>query len=106
MEAFKDLPNMFSVRFWIVRIDEDIVQIDDDMNINQVFKNIVNEPRPSGWRVGETERHNQPFKRPVASPECGLPFVSVGNADKMIGMPEVDFGVNPGFPGGIQKVSK
>ena len=90
----------------IIRIDEDVIKVDDNGNVNHVGKDVVHKTLESGRSVGETERHNQPFKGPVASLECGLPFVSVSNADEMIGMPKVDFGVNPGFPGSIQKISK
>ena len=105
-KASEDFPDMLPVLGGIIRIDEDVIKVDDNRNVNHVGKDVVHKTLESGRSVSETERHNQPFKRPVASPECGLPFVSVGDADKMIGMPEVDFGVNPGFPGGIQKISK
>ena len=33
--------------------------------------------------------------------EGGFPFVSFGNADQMVHMSEVDFGVNASLAGGI-----
>ena len=105
-KASEDFSDMLPVLGGIIRIDEDVIKVDDNRNVNHVGKDVVHKMLESSWSVGETERHNQPFKRPITSLECSLPFVSVSNADKIIGMPKVDFGVNPGFPGGIQKISK
>ena len=38
--------------------------------------------------------------------EGGFPFISLGNADKVVCMSEIDFGINLCFPRSIQKISK
>ncbi|EKM75789.1 hypothetical protein AGABI1DRAFT_45772, partial [Agaricus bisporus var. burnettii JB137-S8] len=58
----------------------------------------------SGGRIGESKRHNQPFKGTIASTESSFPFVTISNADKMIGMPEVNFGIDVSFAGRVKEI--
>jgi hypothetical protein len=54
--------------------------------------------------VGKSKGHYQPFKRAIVSAEGGLPFFTFCNANKVIGMTKVDFGVGVGFPQGIEEI--
>ena len=42
-ETFKNLLDMLPMRFQVIRVNEYIVQIDNDMDINQILENIINE---------------------------------------------------------------
>lgn len=49
----------------------------------------------STWKsggVGQPKRHHQVFKVAKRGVEGGLPFVSLTNADEVIGIPKVHFG--------------
>src|SRR5712664_3202911 len=60
----------------VVRVDEDVVQIDDDNDVNHVHEDVVHKPLESGWSISKPFRHYQPLERSIASSECSLPFVS------------------------------
>ena len=44
-------------------------------------------------RICKSKWNNTPLKGPIAGPECGLPFITLCNSNKMIGMAEVDLSV-------------
>ena len=54
-----------------------------------------------GRGVAKAERHYHPLIGTVAGLEHGLPFIAFGDADEMIRMLEVDFGVVSCFTGGV-----
>jgi hypothetical protein len=54
--------------------------------------------------IGKSEGHYQPFKQAIASVEGGLPFFTFCDANKVIGVTKVNFGVGAGFPQGVEEV--
>jgi hypothetical protein len=51
----------------------------------------------NGRAVGKTKRHNHLFKRPIASPEGGFPFVALCHPNKVESVAKVYLGVNASF---------
>ena len=47
--------------------------------------------------IGKSEGHNKPFKRTIAGSESGFPFITVRNMDEVIGMSEINGGIDTGF---------
>src|SRR6266850_5428867 len=86
--------NMSFVLRNVVRIDEDVIQIDDDYDVNHIREDVIHKSLKSCWCISKTFRHYQPLERTILSLECSLPFVSRCNPDKMIHMPEVNFGID------------
>jgi hypothetical protein len=80
-ESSKYFAYMFSVKLGVVRVDEDIVEIDDNTNIEHVGEDVVHKSLERRRGVGKSERHDLPFKRSVAGSECGLPLITFGYAD-------------------------
>ena len=95
---------MFLVLGKIVRVDEDIVQINSNTNIKKILENIIHEALESGGSVGKAEGHDKPFKGAIAGPEGSLPFVSSGDPDKVVGVTEINLGVDTSFTGRVEKV--
>src|SRR5882672_2527903 len=60
----------------VVRLDEDVVQIDHDNDVNHVREDVVHKPLESGWSISKPFRHYQPLERSIMSSECSLPFIS------------------------------
>src|SRR5467141_3103792 len=60
----------------VVRVDEDVVQIDDDNDVNHFHEDVVHKLLESRWSISKPFRHYQPLERSIASSECSLPFVS------------------------------
>ena len=81
----------------VVGIDQYVVQVDDDIDVHHIGKDVVHEPLKSCRSVSKAFWHYQPLNRSIASPEGGLPFVSCCNADQMVRMLEVDFSVDSCF---------
>ena len=47
--------------------------------------------------IGKSKGHNELFKKTIAGAESGFPFITVHNTDKVIGMSEINGGVDMGF---------
>ena len=88
----------------VVRIDQDVIQIDYDIDVYHIHENVIHELLKSCGSVSKAFWHYQPLKRSVLSPESSFPFISFGNVYKMIRMPEIDFCVDSSFSWCIQQV--
>src|SRR5467141_3001883 len=73
-ESAKYFSDMSLVFGNVVRIDEDVIQIDDDNDINHVREDVVHKPLESRWSISKPFRHYQPLERSIASSECSLPL--------------------------------
>ena len=76
----------------------------DYRDINNISKDVIHEPLETCWDISESLRHHKPLERPVLGPEGGFPFVTIGNTDEVVGMSQVDLGVDLCLVWGIQKV--
>src|SRR5882672_7875515 len=47
----------------VVRVDEDVIQIDDDNDVNHVHEDVVHKPLDSCWSIIKAIRHNQTLDR-------------------------------------------
>ena len=47
--------------------------------------------------IGKFEGHDEPFKRIIVGSESGFPFITVRNTDEVIGMSEINGGIDTGF---------
>ena len=97
-------PDMAFMLCEVVRIDQDVIQIDNDIDVYHIRENVVHESSKSCRSVSKAFRHYQPLERSVSSPESCFPFVSFGNAYEMIRVPEIDFGVDSSFSWCVQQV--
>ena len=95
-ESGKDFPDMGRVLLRIVGVYQDIIQVYYYGDVNHVGKDVVHEPLETRWGIGEPLGHHQPLERPVPGPESGLPFVAIGDADEVVGMSQVDLGIDLG----------
>ena len=103
-ETAEDFLDMFPVIGHVFGEDEDIVEIDNDTDVEEILEDVVHEPLERGGSIGKSERHNKPFKGAIASPKGGFPFVTFGDADQVVSMPEVDLGIDRGATGSGEEV--
>ena len=104
MEASEHFMDMVMMEIGIVRVDEDVIQVNKDANIEEVTKNVIHELLKGGWRISESKRHNTPFNGAIVGPECDFPFVTFADSDKMIGMSEVNVGEQSCFMWTVQEI--
>ena len=78
----------------IVRVYQDVVQVYDYGDVNHIGKDVDHEPLETRRGVGEPLRHHKPLKRPISGPEGGFPFVAIGNVDEVVGLSQVDLGID------------
>ena len=96
-ESGKDFPDVGQVLLQIVGVCQDIIQVYYYGDINHVGEDVIHEPLETCWGIGEPLGHHQPLERPILGPEGGLPFVAIGDVDEVVGMSQVDLGIDPGL---------
>ena len=96
-ESGKDFLDVGQVLLRIIGVYQDIIQVYYYGDVNHVGEDVVHEPLETCRGIGEPLRHHQPLERPVPGPESGLPFIAIGNADEVVGMSQVDLGIDPGL---------
>src|SRR5467141_20297 len=75
-ESAKYFSDMSLVFGNVVRVDEDVVQIDDDNDVNHIHEDVIHKLLESRWSISKPFRHYQPLERSIVSSESSLPFVS------------------------------
>ena len=88
----------------VIGIDQYVVQIDNDINVYHIREDVIHEPLKSCRSISKAFRHYQPLKGSVTSLEGGLPFISCCNANQMVHVPEVDFGVHSCFSWCVEQI--
>ena len=104
VESAEYFPDMSFVLGKVIGIDQYVVQIDNDVNVHHICKDVVHEPLKGCGSISKTFRHYQPLKRSVTSPEGSLPFISCYNADQMVCVLEVDFSVDSCFSWCVKQI--
>jgi len=74
----------------VVRVDEYVIQINNDNDIDHVHEDIIHKSLKHCWCISKPFRHYQPLEGTITGLECSFPFVSIDYLDKMICMPEID----------------
>ena len=88
---------MFLMIHRVVGINEDVIEVDDHTHIQEITEDVVHETLESCRSIGKSKGHNEPFKRTVAGAESSFPFITICNMDKVIGMSDIDGGIDMGF---------
>ncbi len=85
---------MLSVFRGVIGIDEDVVEVYNYGNVKHVSENIIHEVLERRGSIGESKRHDTPFKKSIAGPEGCFPFITFGYAYEMISVSKIKFGVS------------
>jgi hypothetical protein len=92
----EDFANMLLMSEHVLRVDEDVVEIDNNAYIEHIGEYIVHESLKGSGSIRETERHYEPFVRAIASAKSCFPLVSFRDSNEMICMFQVYFRVDLG----------
>src|SRR5829696_982631 len=72
LEEFQDLLDMFDVVLLIFTVDQDVVNVDNDSNVEEGSKNILDQRLKGSWGIGESKRHNLVLVVAISSAKCCL----------------------------------
>src|SRR5437899_2118455 len=103
-EASEDFLDMSLVQLLVLGIDEDVVKVYDNTHVQEVCEDAINKPLESSRGISEAKGHHQPLIGAVAHAEGGLPLIARGDADKVVGMVEIDLGIYFGFGRRVEEV--
>ena len=103
-ELLEYLSDMFPVVVKIIGVDQNVIQINKNTYIQEIGENIIHKMLKSSRGVGKSERHNTPLKGAISSAEHSFPFVTFMDLDKVIGMPEINFGEVMSFLQTVQEI--
>jgi hypothetical protein len=60
-ESSEDFSYLSLVLFFIIGVDEDVVQVYKDADIEQVRKDVIHKPLKCSQSIGKSKRHDTPF---------------------------------------------
>jgi len=83
-----------SVLLHCLREDQYIVQIRHTEDIQIFAQDLFHPSLERGWGVCESERHDTVLVQPIPGPERCFPFISFRNSEVVVGIPDVEFGVD------------
>jgi hypothetical protein len=89
LECLKHLTHVILVLGEAVAVDEYIVQVRGAELVKEGTKSVIDEALKGGRGVSKSELHDQGFKETITSAEGSLPFVSLLNADQVVGRWEI-----------------
>ena len=69
LKSFQDLSNMGFVFERVLRVDQNIIQVDSHKVVEVVYKSVVDVALEGGWPTGQTEWQYLVLVRPVPSPK-------------------------------------
>ncbi len=95
---------MFPVLCGIVGVDEDVIKVYNYGNIKHVSEYVVHEALEHCRSIGESKRHDTPFKGAIAGPEGCFPFITFSYMYEMISMSKIKFGVDAGGACRVEEV--
>jgi len=73
--------DMLSIISYIIRIDQNIIEIDYCSYIKKAKENVIHEILEGSESIGKTKEYDRPFKRSIVGTECSLLFVIFSNVD-------------------------
>src|SRR5690606_14361204 len=103
-ETSKQLFDGFRMLIEIVGDNQDVVEVYDNRDVGHRGQDVVHKTLKSGQRVSVSKRHNQLIERAIASSKSSLPLVPIRNAHKVVGVLQVDLGIDFGTSWGCKKV--
>ena len=77
-------PEMFIMLFVGFRIDEDVIDVDNDELVEIIHEDRVHEPHESSWSIGETEGHDSILIKAITSNECRFWDILLSDLDLMV----------------------
>ena len=96
--------NLLMVSGFIGRVDKDIIKVDNHTNIEHICEDVVHEALEGSGCIGQAKGHHHPLKGSILGSECCLPFVTIPDPDEMVGMPQINLGVDPHFTRRVEEV--
>jgi hypothetical protein len=81
LESLEDFSDLNPVLIFIIGVNENVIQAYEDMDVEQVRKDVIHKSLKCNQSNGKSERHDTPFKRAVLGSECGFPFVTFSDTD-------------------------
>ena len=91
-KELQDSAYIGGVSFFVLRVDQDVIQINDYDRVQTLAQDVVEERLKRGRRVTETEGHNQELEMAITRPKRRFPFVSFGNSDEVVRTLQVQLG--------------
>ena len=82
--------NMF---FESIRVDQNVIEVDDAENIKEFMKSIVGICLHRRRSICETKGHDEIFEVSISGSECGFPFITESNSQLIEGIAEIELGV-------------
>jgi hypothetical protein len=65
-ESLEDFLDLSPVLFFVIGVNEDVVQVYKDADIKQVHKDVIYKSLKCSWSIGKSERYDTPFEGAIS----------------------------------------
>ena len=103
-EAAEDFSDVLLMVGRVVRVDEDVIEVDNHVDVEQVLEDVVHKTLEGYGSIDKSKRHDEPFKGSVLGPEGRFPFITFVDTYEVVHMPEVDLGVDASLLHSVEEV--
>jgi hypothetical protein len=104
-EAFQYEANMVVVFGRVLRINENIVEVENHEVVSNIGEDVIHEGLKGGGCVGKFKRNHVVFKRTKFAAERCLPFIAFLDTNQMVHIGKVKASVNAGLTETVEKGS-
>ena len=96
--------NLLMVSGFIGRVDKNIIKVDNHTNIKHICEDVVHEALEGSGCIGQAEGHHHLLEGSILGSECCLPFITILDLDKMVGVLQINLGVDLHFTRRVEEV--
>jgi hypothetical protein len=80
-ESSEDFLDLGPVLFFVIGVNEDVVQVYKDADVEQVRKDVIHKSLKCSRSICNSQRHDTPFEGAVSGSEDCFPFVTFLDTD-------------------------
>ena len=104
LEASEDFTDVFLMGLEVLGVYQDVIQIDDNTDIKEICEDTIDKLLKGHRSICQAKGHDIPLKGPISRAECDFPFITFGNADKVVHMVQINLRVDLGLARGIEEI--
>jgi hypothetical protein len=101
-QQLQDLLDVGDVSDFVGRIDQNIVEVDDDDRIETLTEDVIQEGLKGSRGICEAKGHDKVFEVTITGTESGLPFLAFSDSDEIVSAFQVELSEDSGRTEAIQ----
>jgi len=93
-QLVKDLVDMANMFFWGGGVDEDIIKVDNNKDIKELSKDIIDKGLTGSRSICQSKRHHQKLIEPIPCPKSSEPLITTLDPNKVVSTSQIKLGIH------------